>query len=115
MEILQYQGIRVKKSCDILRHLFYNLQNNSMLVSTICDTICRKVATKRVAKYMLQLTVKQLIIKMMSQHVATKTALNKLIFSMLNHTNAKKLCDILFTKFLLKISKLQKAKRKHKN
>lgn len=72
MKTLQYQGMRVKKSCDILRHGFCNSLNSKGLKGAFCDMICRKFATFRVAKYGLQITVKQLIIKMMSQNVATK-------------------------------------------
>lgn len=72
METLQYQGLRVKKSCDILRHGFCNSIIIKGLKGAFCDTICRKFATNDVAKYSLYSTVKQIIIKMMSQVVATK-------------------------------------------
>lgn len=72
MKTLQYQGLRGKKCCDILRHVFYNSLNSKGLKGSFCDMICRKFATFRVAKYTLHNAVKQLIIKMMSQVVATK-------------------------------------------
>lgn len=72
METLQYQGRRAEKCCDILRHGFCNLMNNKGLKGTFCDTICRKFATNDVAKYCLQSIVKQFIIKVVSQNVATK-------------------------------------------
>ena len=72
MKTLQYQGIRVKKSCDILRHGFCNSMKSKGLKGAFCDTFCRKFATNDVAKYCLQSIVKQLIINIVSQLVATK-------------------------------------------
>ena len=72
MKTLQYQGLRAEKSCDILRHGFCNLMKYKGLKGAFCDTICRKFATNDVAKYCLQSIVKQMIIKFVSQSVATK-------------------------------------------
>ena len=72
MKTLQYQGERAEKSCDILRHGFCNLLNYKGLKASFCDTFCRKFATNDVAKYSLHNAVKQLIIKRLSQVVATK-------------------------------------------
>ena len=72
MKTLQYQGLRALKSCDILRHGFCNSMKSKGLKGAFCDTICRKFATNDVAKYCLQNIVKQLVIKVVSQSVATK-------------------------------------------